>query len=144
MEINAGCTFCSITNNRPVPKETILHLFYICPTINKIIETFYENYIIRIVNNKSNYFLSEITTNERLNNVLNIVWDVFRYVVWQFKLKQKAPVYSIFDEEMQYHFAIINSSSPHFRDALIDCPFLQTNRPADGQPPNPEHDELRP
>jgi hypothetical protein len=91
VEVNAGCTFCNITNNRPIPKETALHLFYFCPTIYRIICTFYDNYVVRIVNNKSNYFVSDISANERTNNVLNIVWDVFRYVVWQFKLKQKAP-----------------------------------------------------
>jgi hypothetical protein len=123
-EINAGCTFCNIANNRPIPKETTLHLFYFCPTIYRIISTFYDNYVIRIVNNISNYFLSD---NEQINNVLNIVWDVFRYVVWQFKLKQQAPVYSIFDEEMQYQFTIINSASPSFRDALID--FARFFRP---------------
>jgi hypothetical protein len=76
--------------------------------------------------------------------VLNIIWDVFRYVVWQFKLKQQVPVYSRFDAEMQYHFAIINSSSTRFYDALIDCSFLQTNRHADGLPQNRGDDERRP
>jgi hypothetical protein len=145
VEVNAGCTYCSITNNRPVPKETVLHLFYFCPTKYRIICTFYDNYIVRIVNNKCNYFVSYISVNEQVNNVLNIVWDVFRYVVWQFKLKQKAPVYSIFDEELQYQFAIINSTSTSFREALIDCQFLQTNRQVDGLPLDPDQiDEQRP
>jgi hypothetical protein len=141
-EVNAGCTFCYISNNRPVPKESMLHLFYFCPTVSKIVSTFYEKYTTNLENNKTNYFLSDISPNERVNNVLNIVWDVFRYVIWQFKLKKQVPIYGIFDEEINYQFAIINSVSTSFRDALIDCPFLQTNQP---RRPLPDHnDERRP
>ncbi len=141
-EINAGCTFCNISNNRPIPKETTIHLFYFCPTVCKIVSSFYDKYIINLDNSKSNYFLSDILPNERINNVLNIVWDVFRYVIWQFKLKKQVPIYSTFDEEMHYQFAIINSVNNTFRDALIDCPFLQTNQP---RRQDPDHnDERRP
>jgi hypothetical protein len=59
-------------------------------------------------------------------------------VVWQFKLQKRVPVYRIFNEEMQYHFAIINATSNSFRESLIDCQFLQTNRQVDGLPPDPD------
>jgi hypothetical protein len=128
LEVNSGCTFCNITNNRPVPKETIQHLFFYCPTIYGIICTFFDRYIANSVNDKCNYFLSNLSSNEQVNNVVTIVWDIFRYVVWQFKLQKRLPVYEIFNEEMQYHFAIINATSKFFRDSLIDCQFLQANR----------------
>jgi hypothetical protein len=138
LEINSGCTFCNITNNRPVPKETLQHLFYYCPTIYEIICTFFDSYIANLVNNKGNYFLSNISSNEQVNNVVTIVWDIFRYVVWQFKLQKRLPTYGIFNEELQYHFAIINATSKFFRDSLIDCHFLQANRQVGGLPPDPE------
>jgi hypothetical protein len=138
LEINSGCTFCNITNNRPVPKETLQHLFFYCPTIYEIICTFFDSYIANLVNNKGNYFLSNISSNEQVNNVVTIVWDIFRYVVWQFKLQKRLPTYGIFNEELQYHFAIINATSKFFRDSLIDCHFLQANRQVGGLPPDPE------
>jgi hypothetical protein len=144
MGINAGCTFCTINNDRPVPKETIPHLFYFCPTTSKIIDAFYLKYVIGIENSRKNFFLAEIFNSERINNVLNIVWDVFRYIIWQFKLRQQVPTYGFFDAEIQYQFAIINSSSRRFYDALIDCPFLQTHRQGDGLSQNRGDDERRP
>jgi hypothetical protein len=136
VDVNSGCTFCSITNNRPVPKETIQHLFFYCPSTYEIICTFFDRYIANTTNNKCNYFLSNISSNEQVNNVVTIVWDIFRYVVWQFKLQKRVPVFSIFDDEIQYHFAIINATSKFFRDSLIDCHFLQNNRQANGLPPD--------
>jgi hypothetical protein len=82
VEIDAGCTFCLLENNRPAPKETTLHLFYFCPTTHKIIEAFYANYIANVDFTPKHYFLCNVSNIELEINTLNIVHDVFRYVLW--------------------------------------------------------------
>jgi hypothetical protein len=80
-EIDVGCTFCSLENNRPAPKETTLHLFYFCLTTHKIIEAFYANYIANVDFTPKHYFLCNVSNIELENSTLNIVHDVFRYVL---------------------------------------------------------------
>ena len=39
-----SCTFCSINNLRPAPKESFTHLFYYCETTKKIILEFFTRF----------------------------------------------------------------------------------------------------
>jgi hypothetical protein len=39
-EIDPGCTFCYITNNRPVERDSMLHCFLNCPTVRNFLYSF--------------------------------------------------------------------------------------------------------
>jgi hypothetical protein len=60
-EVDAGCTFWTFTNQRPVPKETIQHLFYFCPTTASIISKFYEKYLCNFVLSPQTFFLANVS-----------------------------------------------------------------------------------
>jgi hypothetical protein len=38
-EIDPGCTFCYITNNRPVERDSMLHCFLNCPTVRNFLSS---------------------------------------------------------------------------------------------------------
>ncbi len=124
-EVEAECTFCTLTNTRPVPKETIQHLFYFCPTTTPIITYFYDKYLCNFLVSPATFFLANVSSNEKENRVLNITFDVFRYVLWQYKLEKKIPKFTTFNTEMNYHMGIIIATSVSFNDLLTDCKFFQ-------------------
>jgi hypothetical protein len=126
-DVDAGCTFCSLTNSRPVPKETVQHLFYYCPTTASLITYFYDKYLCNFALSASTFFLANASTIEKENRPLNITLDVFRYVVWQYKLEKKIPIITIFFTEMEYQMGIIMATSVCFNTLLDDCQFFQNS-----------------
>jgi hypothetical protein len=124
-EVEAGCTFCTLTNTRPVPKETIQHLFYFCPTTTTFITSFYDKYLCNFLLSPATFFLANISGNEKENRAINLTFDVFRYVLWQFKLEKKIPKFTTLNTEMNYQMGIIIATSVGFKDLLIDCKFFQ-------------------
>jgi hypothetical protein len=73
------------------------------------------------------FFLASVSNTEKENRILNITFDVFRYVLWQYKLEKKIPNYTTFVIEMNYQMAIIIATSVRFNDVLTDCKYFQNN-----------------
>jgi hypothetical protein len=62
---------------------------------------------------------------KKKNNCLNIILDIFRFVIWQFKLKKTNPTSFKFWPEFEYQLSIATGSSPKFVSELIDCNLFQ-------------------
>ena len=76
--VDPGCTFCSLTNTRPVCKESFAHLFYYCDTTNKIIAEFFQRYFTIDLPDNNVFFSGNISTKEDKNLSLQLVLDVLR------------------------------------------------------------------
>ena len=72
--VDPGCTFCSLTNTRPVCKESFAHLFYYCDTTNKIIAEFFQRYFTIDLPDNNVFFSGNISTKEDKNLSLQLVW----------------------------------------------------------------------
>ncbi len=130
-EVDASCTFCTLCNNLPAPKETIAHVFYHCPTINDILVKFYAKYLHGITLEQNSFFLSNASEYEFENKPLNIVLDLIRYVIWQNKLNKKVPNFNLLETELHYLIGSITGASKNFERSLIDCKFFQRDRRED-------------
>ncbi len=133
-EVNAGCTFCTVRKVLPAEKETMVHLFYYCPSVQCLIIEFGTKYLRNMVPDIEMFFTSQVTDFETKNNCLNIILDIFRYVVWQFKLQKIYPTPFKFWPEFEYQLTTVTGSSPKFVSELIDCNFFQTAN-GDGRRP---------
>jgi hypothetical protein len=133
-EVNASCTFCTVRNFLPAEKETMVHLFYYCPPVQCLIVEFGTKYLRNMALETEMFFGSQPTEFEIKNNCLNIILDIFRYVVWQFKLQKIYPTSFKFWPEFEYHLTTVTGSSPKFVSELIDCNFLQAAN-GDGRRP---------
>ncbi len=125
LEINASCTFCADRKLFPAPKETMVHLFYYCPSVHELITEFCTKYLRNPELDLVTYFTSEVAEFEPKNNSLNLILDIFRYVVWQYKLKKTNPNNINFWPEFEYQLSTVTGSSPRFVSELIDCNFFQ-------------------
>jgi hypothetical protein len=90
-EITAGCTLCNIVGPRPVAAETLEHLFFSCPTTQKMLHKLKEKYFYDFDIQREKFFWGIVSENERENICATILFDIFQYLIWQAKLGEKNP-----------------------------------------------------
>jgi hypothetical protein len=138
-DINASCTFCSITGPNPVPAETFSHLFFFCPTVNGLLTAIVNKYLRNRELTAQQYFLSSISLNEQDNNLHALFFDLVRYLVWQAKLFKKIPTISHLLIELEYHLSIILGTNRKVRELINNCNLFQNGgqRAANGRDVHP-------
>jgi hypothetical protein len=124
-EIDAGCTFCKVTGPFPVPSETFVHIFYDCPSVYKIIQTLYSRYFLNQTISKEYYFLANYSEIERDNLPINILLDLFRYLIWQEKLGKKLPSATTLLVNLESLLAITVGSSRKLEEQFSGCLYFQ-------------------
>jgi hypothetical protein len=124
-EINAGRTFCVLNKILPPPKETIAHLFFDCPTTDILVKELGQRYLQDLNLEKVHFFLSNVSEYEKDNRPLDIILEIFRYVIWQYKLNGKVPSSNKFWVDFQYLVSTTIASSKNFELQVNDCIFFQ-------------------
>ncbi len=64
-EVNASCTFCTDRKVLPAEKETMIHLFYHCPSVQCLITEFSMKYLRDPELEIATFFTSEVTEFEK-------------------------------------------------------------------------------
>ena len=88
-ETDPSCTFCNANKFFPVERESFAHLFYYCPTTNKLLSSFLERFFTINSLMCIEYFSSIINYKEDDNKALQLALDIFRYYIWNCKLEEK-------------------------------------------------------
>jgi hypothetical protein len=86
--INAGCDQCVRAGTLPPPSETVTHLFWDCPTSQKLIKYTGDRILNpgKIISNE--LFFTGTDRNQPQNEqskVILIFFDIVRYVIWENK-----------------------------------------------------------
>ena len=89
--IDPSCTFCTANKLFPTEKESFSHLFYYCPTTNKLLSIFLARYFTINSLTATEFFASKINDKEDDNNALQLALDIFGYYIWNCKLEKKIP-----------------------------------------------------
>jgi len=103
---DAGCTYCTIMNIRPVPLETVQHIFWDCPTVSSTLKVVSRHYLGFEINKNEFLGLNFSLTNWELyciNNFLNIL----KYVIWNNKLRKKLITANLVIQEVDFHLEYI-------------------------------------
>ena len=125
--VDPGCTFCSLTNTRPVCMESFAHLFYYCDTTNKIIAEFFQRYFTIDLPDNNVFFSGNISTKEDKNLSLQLVLDVLRYHIWTCKLEKQIPVISSLLCEINDTIGTIYAVSSKTKNKANSCDFFRRN-----------------
>ncbi len=72
-----------------------------------LIEKYFNDYVIE----KETFFWGIVSENERENICTTILFDFFRYLIWQAKLEKKIPTVSQFFCDMEYKLYTLCKSS---------------------------------
>jgi hypothetical protein len=123
-DVNAACTFCSITGPWPAAPETMLHLFFYCPYVTKLLKKLERKFFVNVALTKEIFFLGTVSDDERINIATTIVLDIYRYLVWQAKLEKKTPSDSEFFTNMLYMISVVSRSSIKISDMLSNCAVI--------------------
>jgi hypothetical protein len=126
--------FLQIDGPFPVPSETFVHIFFDCPSVYKIIQTLYNKYFLNQTISKENYFLANLSEMEKDNLLINILLDLFRYLIWQDKLGKKLPNATTLLVNLESLLAITVGTSRKLEEQFFGCLYFQNggNRDADG------------
>jgi hypothetical protein len=93
---------------------------------------FSRKFLRNITLDETLFFLANKAQFETENNPLNIVLDIFRCVIWQFKLNKRLPSYTLLESEIVYIISTLVLASKRFKKSLINCKYFQINLPDDG------------
>jgi len=77
---------------------------------------------------KELYFAVSLSENEKHNRAVQLVLDLLRYNIWEFKLQKKLPVESIICEDMSDVILQIKFNSAKYRMFMLNCPFFVGNK----------------
>jgi hypothetical protein len=94
-----------------VAAETLEHLFFSCPLTQKMLHKLKEKYFYEFDIHRENFFWGIVSENERENICATILFDIFRYLIWQAKLEKKIPTVSQFFYDMEYKLYTFCKSS---------------------------------
>ena len=78
-ETKPECTFCAINRPFPVPREDFSHIFFNCPSMNKIVVDFFEEYMTINVTTCSIFCGGNIAEKEEINRTFQLIMDILRY-----------------------------------------------------------------
>jgi len=116
-DYEAGCVFCTITHNRPVPIETVEHTFWYCPVVSKVLDET-SRYFLGFTLKKKEWFGLNFNLKMEELSCLNILFTIIKFVIWSNRLRKKLINSNLVITETNYHIGYIFESSPKIRDRL--------------------------
>jgi len=72
-----SCTFCSISMTLPAPLETFRHIFYDCPSVEKILYSFFNKFMNIPLVECDVFFSGAVTNTESKNVVFQMCMDIY-------------------------------------------------------------------
>jgi hypothetical protein len=136
--VDVRCTFCLLTGSpNPVP-ESFEHVFYSCPVTQTLLKKFFEKFITKELTAEVFFCGVGVPGNEKENIPLSLVFDIFRYSLWQCKLNKRMPTLANIFEEVTYMTNSIRKTSKEIC-ALFDQSTMFTRRNDGGDDGGDQH-----
>jgi hypothetical protein len=120
------CTFCVLSKNLPAECETIPHLFWHCPATSKSINQLLTGTVNFRVGQRS--FFTGMDNNGNYNEVLYIMFDVIKFVLWHHKLRRHLPTVHSTTSDFYYIMSHVTGTSKKIELAVTECNLIRRNR----------------
>jgi hypothetical protein len=130
------CNFCKIRDNTTRTRDSFIHLFYQCQTTNSLLRHLL-NLFEPVPDMNTNMFYNMYwygcyDENPTWEFTLNIVFDVFRFLVFKHKLRRKIPNSLQFINELKFILEITARRNQSIRVALLANNMIANLLPALG------------
>jgi Reverse transcriptase (RNA-dependent DNA polymerase) len=90
--VDASCTFCTKSVILPSPKESVRHIFFDCPQVLPVIETFYLRTFNGIMPTPENFFGGGGFGGSNEDDIFATrILDVLKFYIWENKLAKRSP-----------------------------------------------------
>jgi exonuclease III len=138
--VNEACTFCSISNRIPAPRETFSHIFFDCPETDQTLKRFEAKYLVNLnldteVKRRMFWFLGlksgQVIENNRF---LQISAGTIMFYVWDCKLRKSKQSFAGCLNFYFFHLDILRKLSAKFKDEMMGtdldlCRYWDGERP---------------
>ena len=130
-----GCAFCRILGNFPTHNESIRHIFLECPTTMD-----FNTRWCRQMEPAPNFLNNDDVTlywygGTDLNNDcknLTFLFDSFRFIIWNFKVRKKLLNFNMFERELNFFVWCATNSNQSFKRKLLNINRVSNMLPARG------------
>ena len=102
---SAGCSFCTLSNNGPIPTETVIHLFFNCDSERPILSWFETTFLSDLnLDTREKllkfWFFGIIQNNSTTNFFFPLALaQSFFYSIWITKLQKRLPARMVIEME---------------------------------------------
>jgi hypothetical protein len=128
-ERDMACTFCLKTNNLPAERESFVHFFWYCPTVNGILTDFFGRHIAFTVT-KRNYFFGT-SGDDNFCEPVAVVFDILKFVFWQLRIRRRLPNRHNVESEFNYILGLTMNGNKKLKGQINSCNLFRRN--GDGQ-----------
>jgi len=130
------CNFCRIRDSNTVIRDSFKHVFYFCPTTNLLL-TRLVNLLEPAPAMDTNQFFNMywygcFDDNPNWEFTTNIVFDIFRFLIYKFKLRKKIPNSEQFFTEYKFILEITARKNLSLKVALLANNLIANILPALG------------
>jgi hypothetical protein len=133
--VDLHCTFCRIRYRNPLPRETFTHLFFDCPTTNDIRISLLMQFFMFDLNPMEikNFFWNGMVENhEKLQPILLLFWEIFRYHIFRCKLNRNVPNSNLIKNSIFFTLRTTLYNNSHSKALINGSPSLARWLPALG------------
>ena len=116
------CNFCLLNGHENPERDTVLHIFYTCPTIELLLEELY-SWIFggnRIVS-RSEVFGNFNEINESNNKILFVVTKIVQKYIWDSYLRKSIPTTNEAKELIRVEMRTMGKVSKYFWNTRDEC-----------------------
>jgi hypothetical protein len=139
-DIDPRCTFCRLRDANTTARDSFGHCFFSCPVTKNLLTEFFTSMSKPLTDNDDfkNFFWYGICdddmyrTNKVMTTVYNIVFDITRYVIYKWRLRNIIPTYNEFINHVQFILHNLCNASKKFKNFLLNTPPLSFLVPALG------------
>jgi hypothetical protein len=134
--VDPRCCFCRIRDPATTTRESFYHLFLQCATTQGILNALYE-FLISVEDNENEklniyWYGNKTDASVECKLLLLMLWETFRYVIFQYKLKRTIPNYPSVQRQVFFSLKTTILTNVNFRLLLNTDPALARLRQALG------------
>ena len=120
--IEPYCTFCLLTRNHAPARDTALHVFYSCPIVEPLNESFF-SWVLGEPNipRRSEVFGYFNMPNIENNTILFIVTKILQKYIWDCKLRKTLSSLEDLKNIIKTEFQVLKKVSKKFKEILTSC-----------------------
>ena len=122
------CNFCRIIDRDTEQRDSFPHFFFTCPTTNRLLSQWCTNFEPQINLNSEDfiklYWYGIPPEGIPALELIPLISDLFKFILWKFKSRKKIPNYPAFIAEFRFALSSLAAQSVRTRTALLNNIFF--------------------
>ena len=122
------CTFCRIIDRETAQRESFSHFFLDCPITNRLLSQWCLNFKPQVAPGhadfKKLYWYGVPPDDIQQTELIPVISDLFKYILWKYKVRKKIPNYPAFLEEYRFSISTMAAQNVRTRLTLLNHNFI--------------------